>query len=487
MFVQTQPLPPRLSTRLHLAMYGDQKFDSVQQLQAIRKKLITEIDNSDVTKPLLLDAFLQPNMHPDVVQRIRRSYMSFIKEITTVEAGNTHPNAAKTMFAILLRHYAPPTDPSVSDRIGAAHKEANSYFGSISDAQFETLWKLVEELRPFYVKNEEDSKSAIMFGHDFTFQRPSAGASETFTSFDTLYNRLDIFTTKPPSGSPAIATASGKKTNSAATTATKSSDNTKTGAKAPVLSPAEAKKAESRQWLLQLCTTHVATNPDSVFDATQLADEVIKVTDQAAGDEGLLQMSLFDLIGEAGFELMLELVQHREKLTGLGSVSAGNPTMITDLPPAPTTSTSGHASATVDYDFNNMNMDADAWESMEYLEDLQYLQDAPEEHLSANQRRKRELKAAREQERLIQEYGAPQTSSTTDWLQQLGFGDDYLMAERALGLQKDRAPHAIPDNWVNNLAVEGTTEIREKRGLPAGTERFVHQGYEEVCNTFFSL
>ncbi len=43
-----------------------------------------------------------------------------------------------------------------------------------------------------------------------------------------------------------------------------------------------------------------------------------------------------------------------------------------------------------------------------------------------------------------------------------------------------RAPHAIPDNWMQNLAAEGSTEVHEKRGLPAGTERVVHQGYEEV-------
>lgn len=499
MFAQVQPLPPRLSTRLHLALFGDQKFDNVQQLQAIRKKLITEIDNSDVTKPLLLDAFLQPNMHADVVQRVRRSYMSFLKEITTVEAGNTHPNAAKTMYAILMRHYVPATDSALSERVSAAHKEANSYFGNISDTQFETLWKLAEELRPFSLKNEEDSKSAVMFGHDLTFEKPSYGAPAAFSPFETLHHRLDVFAAIAPAGSPALsATATaGKKTTS--NTVGKHSDS-KTTTKPATLSPAETKKAESRQWLLRQCEAHLASNTDSVLDASQLANEVIKAADQAAGNEGLLQMALFDLIGEAGFELMLELVQHRERLTGLGSVqstidaNAGNSTAPADATLSVATDQNvGSTITAADYGYSDM--DGADWESMEYLDSLEYPQSAPEENLSANQRRKRELKAAREQERLIQEYGAypsshPNNLSSTDWLQQLGFGDDYLMAERALGLQKDRAPHAIPDNWVNNLAAEGSTVIHEKRGLPAGTERFVHQGYEEVhiiLRIFFSL
>lgn len=79
------------------------------------------------------------------------------------------------------------------------------------------------------------------------------------------------------------------------------------------------------------------------------------------------------------------------------------------------------------------------------------------------------------------------SAAGTDWLQALGFSDQYLLNERALGLQKDRALHAMPDNWMQNLAVEGSTMVHEKRGLPAGTERVVYQGYEEVSSVAFVL
>jgi hypothetical protein len=112
--------------------------------------------------------------------------------------------------------------------------------------------------------------------------------------------------------------------------------------------------------------------------------------------------------------------------------------------------------------------------------ELEYVDDA---NLSANQRRKREQKASKALERAIAESAdlAPQGAGAGgDWLAQLGFDDEYLLEERALGLQKGRSLAANPDNWLSNLAAEGSTQVHEKRGLPAGTERFVRSDHEEV-------
>jgi len=78
--------------------------------------------------------------------------------------------------------------------------------------------------------------------------------------------------------------------------------------------------------------------------------------------------------------------------------------------------------------------------------------------------------------------GGGGSGNSTDWLLELGFSEDYLLQERALGLEKMK-PKAIEDKWLDGLAPEGTTEVREgRRALPVGTTREVNvkDSYEEV-------
>ena len=88
----------------------------------------------------------------------------------------------------------------------------------------------------------------------------------------------------------------------------------------------------------------------------------------------------------------------------------------------------------------------------------------------------------------LADYGAKQleasSAATTeakdkDWLAQLGFSEEYLQNERALGLQKG-TNFDNDDSWRDSLLPEGSRVYHEKRGLPAGSEKKVGPGYEEV-------
>eukprot|EP00981_Chlorochromonas_danica_P013205 scaffold5974_cov158-Ochromonas_danica.AAC.6 len=95
--------------------------------------------------------------------------------------------------------------------------------------------------------------------------------------------------------------------------------------------------------------------------------------------------------------------------------------------------------------------------------------------LSANQKRKLARREQKELERALAE--SSQTTSG-DWLQQVGFDEEYLREERLLGLQKNRNLQ----NWMENLAPEGTLEAYEKRSsLPAGATKTMGQGFEEIA------
>jgi hypothetical protein len=453
-------LPPRLSTRLLLSLYGEQRSGSVQELRAKRTKLLTEIENEDVIKPLTVEAFLHSSMPYEVVQKVKRTYMTFLKEVTAVEAGNTFPNAAKTLYSICKRN--------LSSKVNG-QKEASSYFGYVSDAQFEAIWPLVEELSEYAKRNEMSSTSTEVFGEDLVIQPPAVNNLTRFYGYVSGIDRLCR-------AEPAEA-------HHEAITNMNALKGGELQSAAPSLSPVQQAKQSSRMWLRQLCEAHVAANPGGPFDATQLANSIIAACDQAASSdsaqegEAQLQMALFDLIGEAGFELMLEIIQQRARIVGLGSVDAKE--MAAAAGPARAQAIVGPPAATDMTDADRAliaslsDADTSAWDTGA----------AGDENLSANQRRKREQKEARALERAMAESSelAGGEGADGDWLQQLGFDDEYLLEERALGLQKGRSLHAIPENWLSNLAAEGTTQVYEKRGLPAGTERFVRHDHEEVA------
>jgi hypothetical protein len=76
----------------------------------------------------------------------------------------------------------------------------------------------------------------------------------------------------------------------------------------------------------------------------------------------------------------------------------------------------------------------------------------------------------------LEESFAQESSNNNDWLARLGFTEQYLQEERALGLQKNQKFQS----WTEGLAEAGSRQYYEKKGLPAGAVRKTSVGIEEV-------
>jgi activating signal cointegrator complex subunit 3 len=213
----------------------------------------------------------------------------------------------------------------------------------------------------------------------------------------------------------------------------------------------------SLSWLLELCKEHTSTSGASLLSSSELAKEILKVVHTSTSPD-VIQNTLFDLLGETGFGLMAEVVQNLPGLTQLDANAV-------DILMNPNTALADHSLKSIDIEQN--------FSSFEPMS-LSY------ESMSLNQRRKFEQRERKMLEKALQE-SALQTSSlgSADWLQSIGFSEDYLLQERALGLQKGRFPAKF-ENWTENLAPEGTLQYHEKRGMPAGTEKKTGPGFEEI-------
>lgn len=149
-----------------------------------------------------------------------------------------------------------------------------------------------------------------------------------------------------------------------------------------------------------------------------------------------------DLVGVDGFDLIVEIVQHKHRVASL--LSSSSPYQQQHSSSSSSSSTSYHPnSGAVTTSFSASAIDE-----------------------TANQRKKREQREERELQAAIQSSlsdsslvpipeGA-EASHHPDWLRQLGFSDEYLLVERSLGLQKGGADsRARPENWLDDLAPEG--------------------------------
>lgn len=198
-------------------------------------------------------------------------------------------------------------------------------------------------------------------------------------------------------------------------------------------------------WLMTLCTNFTMRDSGEVSawlnmaadPAKTLATNVIAIFKRSESIE-LAQAHLFDLVGESGLDFIGQLLERFEEISQLEPQS---------LAPSSSVSMSEKCN----------------------MSELQY------DSLSANQKRKLARREQRELERAIAE--SSQTVASGDWLQQVGFDEEYLREERLLGLQKNRNLQ----NWTENLAPEGTLEAYEKRSsLPAGATKTMGQGFEEI-------
>lgn len=257
----------------------------------------------------------------------------------------------------------------------------------------------------------------------------------------------------------------------------------------PNAKAAPPQASEDAAWLLGLCQQYVSAT-GSPLDASSVAEEIWQTAQLK--DEGAVQARLFDLLGEQGFDVLLEVMQ------GLPRVRAVIKAGLRAAAPASVSSSSSALSISASSDLLYDSYDQDFPCPAEEL-DL--------EGLSLNQR-KRALKRMEKEKGQRRQAAGP--GGQFHWLSQIGFSDSYLAQEQALGLRggamrgigvghsagMDRGGGGLgslgPEgeeedfSWVERfaetgaLAAAGTLEYHEKRGLPAGTERKTGPGFEEV-------
>ena len=458
-------LPPRLSTRLLLSLYGEQRIDNIQTIRNQRNKLLTEIDNSDITKPLTIDFFLNSTMKPEITQKVRRLYMNFMKEVSVIEAGNNQANAAKTLYNILIKGL------KISNQT-AAYTEICSYFGYISQDQFNLIWNICEELKLYADQKEELSVVSIEYGKDILFNPSILDYSTEFEKYNSILNNIqqnnNITTAATASSS---GSSINKNTNTNITvTSTNPNNNTQL----------QEEQRQTKQWLLQLCDGFIQTNTDSIFTTTQLYDTIVELCQKSTTttsssaieeDDSALQMELFNLIGEQGFDFMLEVMSHKKDIqninssSGSGNNSSGSSNNTNPNSTTAVNTTTNHHNTTTS-NTNNTNTNDISHEDLQLIQQLtedDYYYDTndytiDDSNLSANQKRKKEIKEKKELEKMMNEkkefnnstgiYNTTTNSgnNTVDWLEQLGFNDEYLLEERALGLQKGRSLEVF--TWV---------------------------------------
>lgn len=171
------------------------------------------------------------------------------------------------------------------------------------------------------------------------------------------------------------------------------------------------------RFLLSCCSTFVDQNPDCLFSPKDLFREVVSMVASGRSQpdpEMFVQDKLFQLLGENCFELLSEVLSRFEDI---GRLRADSVDLIdsVDLSTKPVSTRSAVISS------------------------------------------------------------LPPTNQ--DWLAKLGFSEEYLSSERALGLQKG----SNFDSSAWELLPEGTRVHHEmNKGLPLGALKTVGPGFEEV-------
>jgi len=438
--MQTLVTFPRLSTRLLLNLYGEvQKISSIEDLEkeSLRrnKSIAKTANNSSDVSEFHLNDFLIDSTDYASSSRIRSSYMNFISLVNSLSSNNVgegNQHSAKTMYRIISRTFVSGTLGHCLQRdsslLNNAHKDANSYFGFIPRNTFNQIVDEVEILEESKAKKVQSlnnciSNAAGEFVEDIEFVVPHP----TYTEKESqIYQGL----------------------------LSKSND----------ILELDNDDNNDHGWLMLKCSSFLASSPDAgvVFSsAGQLYQEIMSMVLSTISshsnnvDETKLQVKMFDLFGENGFEFIQTLFERIDSIVQLARSK-------------PITAMKSESA---------ISKHVDSSQSQSFYNHEAFITENDYENLTANQKKKLVAKEQKDLDRAIAE--SQKDSSSTDWLANLGFSTDYLLQERALGLQKGNISENR-EHWRDNLAAEGTLEYHEKKGLPAGAERKTGIGYEEV-------
>ncbi len=224
-------------------------------------------------------------------------------------------------------------------------------------------------------------------------------------------------------------------------------------------------------WLLALVERHLSSSTGRLAfeSSSDFAVKLQGVCSQHGNNPDILQGSLFELVGDSGFELMLEVMEHAGRIA---AIPVGSLTDAAAVPVPSTLTGTGTVAAGATFpplpDQTEINI----------------------ENMSANQRRKHEAKMKKMEEATLALEQAQlremERGGKVDWLRAVGFDQEYLEQERGLGLEKYKQQVVGESKWVEDLKDTygihglGLDHSREKKGLGAGAERRTGPGFEEV-------
>lgn len=503
---------PRLSTRLNVALYeknlGDTEFVSfgVDRYEAVLRHLEAR-DN--LAHKFSVDFFTQ-GKSSSVKLEIQRLFKDFLRLVSTdlcSDGDDTDQQLAYTSYHILSRSNISPAP---------VYKEYFTYRDMKQSAVSASFMQSLAQARDIAIqlKSHADStptntaqKKAI--ATDYT-QWPSGIVFNVPQLLTTAINRSSTRLIKADKNIPTGNNDGNMK---------KSSEENK-GRSALPLPGVAVKQNLDAKWLLDLCMSYIASSGECMqhMTADALAREFISITSDS--NVSAREEKLFELVGisEGGFELMMEIMSNADRAAGIplqdlhivvspfdgnlnnaisnnndddytSSLKAGVHTQeVVDL-----VNDDAYGDYGDDYEYNPADFDAapdvhgkDDEEYQMYL----YAMDMMPQHQIDNMTFQTKKKFDKQKVKILSALENDKGSTTggtnanngdekIDWLKEVGFSQEYLEQERALGLEKFKKP-TLQEKWHEGLAPEGTKVYREQNGLPAGTKRKTGQGWEEV-------
>lgn len=353
----------------------------LREIEAIEKAM-------DLSNEFSLEEFLI-GVSGEIIEKVRQSYMNFVREANELTNGSSNENnAARVLFNIIKRN-------SKSEDKGL--NEASSYFGikNLSKQRFSSICNYASLLIETSLKVKASSATETEYSIDLNCSSEKViGAHDLFDNSRFIF-MLEL--SKPSTSSNSMQV---------------KNDN-----------------VAQIQWLHDLCSEFCKVNSHTIFDSITLSTEIVNVYRSAVSSslskDSILenfQSRLFELIGDTGFELMIEICGNVSKLDYINPIDLKSFT-------SRDTKSKDTSRSNINTELNHKNNQANS------------------------------------------------STLSSSFLTSLGFSQEYVDQEKSLGLKGGPRVQEIKDT----LSIyNGGLEYHEKRGLPEGSKRVLRDGYEEI-------
>jgi hypothetical protein len=259
---------PRLSTRSRLALFGEEAKKLEEHVHT-RRTAYAEHCSKGTQLDFSIDQFVsKESVSSSETKKTRDNFRFFVEQVGAIADGSSQQqDAARTMYNIMIRK---------KDSKDIAYSDAVSYFGKISQTKFDLIRTAALDLLQAKERAAQlSSKTGITgipiekeFNPKLKFNIP-----ELISDFYDNYNNVGI------------------------------NENVK-GEDVKVVHT----KNEEAKKLTQLCEDYVRKN-NFTMGAQYLAAEVIKMLQTKGANSESIQIKLFELIGEEGFEFMFTIIE----------------------------------------------------------------------------------------------------------------------------------------------------------------------------------